>query len=322
MSPKKNVPSAKSKAANVLKAIKKTMNSPKKGKIKAASKLSGSMGGKPTAKTKLAKVPVQKNRAKPTKPRSKKKAKAGSGVVEAFKKTAKHLMGKGKKVRQEKLSSPSAKKGPTKERIKERIIEVQDGRPGKLKKVSQAPSETAPPKAEPSPGLKAKGKASRKETQKETRKEKGAAETVVVLAPNVGVVKATKTAKGGGKRKASSNRPEEAVCRDIGCDNLATSAGYCRLHYIKNWKKVKRKEKILSEKKLDRYIEELVSKYPDKYLEAIRQDLSSDREFLKVIRELEIDENIDEFDSEQDESAEVIGTIRKSGSDDDTADDY
>src|SRR3954449_3423286 len=34
----------------------------------------------------------------------------------------------------------------------------------------------------------------------------------------------------------------ETVCREIACEGLATSGGYCRLHYIKNWKKIKRKE--------------------------------------------------------------------------------
>ncbi len=29
-----------------------------------------------------------------------------------------------------------------------------------------------------------------------------------------------------------------AVCREVACDGLATTQGYCRLHYIKNWKKL------------------------------------------------------------------------------------
>lgn len=90
----------------------------------------------------------------------------------------------------------------------------------------------------------------------------------------------------------------ETVCREVACEGLATSGGYCRLHYIKNWKKIKQKELILQEKKLNQYIEELVVKYPDKYIEAIRQDLASDKDFAKVIYDLSLDEGVDEFEIE------------------------
>jgi hypothetical protein len=104
----------------------------------------------------------------------------------------------------------------------------------------------------------------------------------------------------------------ETVCREVACEGLATSAGYCRLHYIKNWKKIKRKEVILREKKLNQYIEELVAKYPDKYLEAIRQDLANDKDFAKVISDLDLDEGIDDFDVEGGDSVDsLIDTIKR-----------
>lgn len=105
----------------------------------------------------------------------------------------------------------------------------------------------------------------------------------------------------------------EAVCREVACEGLSTSAGYCRMHYIKNWKKIKRKELILKEGKLNQYIEELVAKYPDKYIEAIRQDLTNDKEFAKVIYDLDLDESVDEFtESEGGENLEaVIDTIKR-----------
>ena len=46
----------------------------------------------------------------------------------------------------------------------------------------------------------------------------------------------------------------------------------------------------------------LVSKYPDKYIEAIRQDLANDKEFAKVISDLEIDEGMDDFESGESEA--------------------
>jgi len=99
----------------------------------------------------------------------------------------------------------------------------------------------------------------------------------------------------------------EAICREVACEALATSGGYCRTHYIKNWKKIKRKELILKEGKLIQYIEELVAKYPDKFIEAIRQDLAVDKDFAKVIFDLELDENVDEFDAENQENGDGMG---------------
>ncbi len=111
-------------------------------------------------------------------------------------------------------------------------------------------------------------------------------------------------------RQHSAQDPE-SVCREVACEGLSTTAGYCRLHYIKNWKKIKRKELILKEKKLNQYIEELVAKYPDKYIEAIRQDLASDRDFAKVITDLDLDESIDDFDVEGESVDAVIDNIKR-----------
>jgi len=104
----------------------------------------------------------------------------------------------------------------------------------------------------------------------------------------------------------------ETVCREVACEGLATTASYCRLHYIKNWKKIKRKEIILREGKLNQYIEELVVKYPDKYIEAIRQDLASDKDFSKIIYDLDLDEGIEDFDTEGAEGEDsIIDTIKR-----------
>ena len=100
-------------------------------------------------------------------------------------------------------------------------------------------------------------------------------------------------------------------CREVACEGLATTAGYCRLHYIKNWKKIKRKELILKEGKLNQYIEELVAKYPDKYIDAIRQDLAIEKDFAKVIYDLDLDEGVDEFDGDAESGEQLIDTIKR-----------
>lgn len=124
------------------------------------------------------------------------------------------------------------------------------------------------------------------------------------------------------EKKATAQAAREAahgaaVCREVACELMCTTGGYCRMHYIKNWKKIKRKEIILKEKKLNSYIEELVSKYPDKYIEAIRQDLASEKDFAKVISDLEIEEGLDEFESVDTESAEgIIDNLKREFEDD------
>jgi len=117
--------------------------------------------------------------------------------------------------------------------------------------------------------------------------------------------------------RAALEASGETVCREVACEGLSTTGGYCRLHYIKNWKKIKRKELILKEKKLNSYIEELVAKYPDKYIDAIRQDLANDKDFAKVIYDLDLDEDGDDFD-ENGESAEgLIDNIKRDFEDND-----
>jgi hypothetical protein len=130
-----------------------------------------------------------------------------------------------------------------------------------------------------------------------------------VLTSTLEKAKAPRLAQSSSGR-SSRGHGGEAVCREVACEGLATSGGYCRLHYIKNWKKIKRKELILREKKLNQYIEELVLKYPDKYIEAIRMDLSTDKDFAKVIYDLDLDEGVDDFDVMSNLSRELRARLK------------
>ena len=99
-------------------------------------------------------------------------------------------------------------------------------------------------------------------------------------------------------------------CIEKGCDNIRTTQSYCRLHYLRNWKTIQKKREILKDGKLQEYIEELISKYPPKYIEALLSDLSDDKEFYRVLNELNI---TSEFDFEEDEFENAV--------DDDDSDD-
>ena len=127
----------------------------------------------------------------------------------------------------------------------------------------------------------------------------------------------TKTKKVKAAPVPRTHATDESVCREVACENLATTVGFCRMHYIKNWKKIKRKELILKEGKLNQYIEELVAKYPDKYIEAIRQDLATEKDFAKVIYDLDLEESIDDFDVEGEGVEGIIDSIKRDFDDSD-----
>ncbi len=106
-------------------------------------------------------------------------------------------------------------------------------------------------------------------------------------------------------------------CRARDCDQIAIVDIYCRFHYLMFWKKIQVRKKILVDGKLERYVEELTARYPDKFLEMIRRDLRTEKDFLSAIQELEIDESANENDFEEDNSAfieEVRGVGESTGS--------
>lgn len=102
-------------------------------------------------------------------------------------------------------------------------------------------------------------------------------------------------------RNMSLFKVESDECVVRGCDNPSTSAGYCRYHYIKLWKEVKKKEAILTEGKLAKMIEDLVRKYPMKYVESIISDLADDKAFYGVLKELDIEADESDLDTFEDD---------------------
>lgn len=101
-------------------------------------------------------------------------------------------------------------------------------------------------------------------------------------------------------------------CRSRDCDQIGIVDGYCRYHYLLFWKKIQVRKKILADGKLERYVEELTSRYPDKFLEMIRRDLRTEKDFVAAIQELEIDESSNDAEFEEDTSA-FIEEVRGMG---------
>ena len=94
----------------------------------------------------------------------------------------------------------------------------------------------------------------------------------------------------------SERGSKSQLCRVIGCTQPATTAGYSRLCYIKYWKQIKQKDEILAQGTLQRFIKELVDKYPEKVILAIRTDLASNEAYGQMIRDLDLYGGIDELE--------------------------
>jgi hypothetical protein len=180
-----------------------------------------------------------------------------------------------------------------------------------------APAKAVASKAAPAPvpakGAKGAKAAAPAPAPAKAGKPKGARAEAQAAQARAGAVSAAmaKVKGGAAPSRGSKGESSESVCREVACEGLSTTGGYCRMHYIKNWKKIKRKELILKEGKLNQYIEELVAKYPDKYIEAIRQDLASDKDFAKVIYDLDLDESVDDFEVEGENVDSIIDTIKR-----------
>lgn len=60
-----------------------------------------------------------------------------------------------------------------------------------------------------------------------------------------------------------------------GCNNSQTTKGYCRLHYLKNWKKIKNDKQKKAAERLNKFIENIVEKHPDRYMEVLKKEIRS-----------------------------------------------
>ncbi len=65
------------------------------------------------------------------------------------------------------------------------------------------------------------------------------------------------------------------ICKEESCNNSQTTAGYCRVHYLRNWKQIKKEQQEKASKRLNRYVDAIVKKYPTKYVEVIKEEINS-----------------------------------------------
>ena len=111
------------------------------------------------------------------------------------------------------------------------------------------------------------------------------------------------------------------LCKVRDCDQVANVEEHCRFHYLLLWKKIQIRKSILNDGKLEKYVEDLTSRYPDKFLDVIKKDLKTEKDFLAVIQEMELDENalseIENEDEVQSFADEIRGIGEAPSMDDD-----
>ncbi len=83
-------------------------------------------------------------------------------------------------------------------------------------------------------------------------------------------------------------RTAKKRCQEKKCRSEATTAHFCRFHYIARWGDRPERHALRREEKLNYYIREITRRYPEEYLEIIKRDLSSEESFKKSLREMNI----------------------------------
>ncbi|NCN95620.1 MAG: hypothetical protein GW917_02760 [Bdellovibrionales bacterium] len=261
---------------------------------------------KKTKKKTVAKKSKTAKAAKTAKKASK-PAKATAKVTSKKKATAKKAKAAPAKTSKKKAESKKVK--PVKAAVKKTSNKVAS----KPEPRKAAPKKEAAPKVpKPTKTSAKKGKAPRSEDVTEKPSIKEIEKVLAVKAPEAVDVQDVEVVL----TDSDGNR----YCRVKDCDQLASVDAYCRYHYLLFWKKIQIRKKILTEGKLEKYIEELTARYPDKYLDMLRKDLRSEKEFLAAIQELEIDENADDNMDEEDSQSfieEVRGVSDSGGRRDD-----
>lgn len=67
------------------------------------------------------------------------------------------------------------------------------------------------------------------------------------------------------------------ICIEQDCKNVQTTKDYCRLHYVKNWKRIRDAAQKKSADQLNKYVEGICKKYPERYMDVIRREIKSNK---------------------------------------------
>ncbi|MBI2343611.1 MAG: hypothetical protein HYV02_04690 [Deltaproteobacteria bacterium] len=71
----------------------------------------------------------------------------------------------------------------------------------------------------------------------------------------------------------AKRRSRIKLCKEEGCKNAQTTGGYCRLHYLRNWRQIKKEQQKAAAERLNRYVDRMARQHPGRVVEEIKKDL-------------------------------------------------
>jgi len=89
-------------------------------------------------------------------------------------------------------------------------------------------------------------------------------------------------------------------CKKSLCKEQAVINGYCRYHYIAGWKVENIDKKVKKIKHLEKMVNEIRKRFPHEYMELIKADLVSDKVFRQVLKDMDLEEDIHNFEISDD----------------------
>jgi len=99
-------------------------------------------------------------------------------------------------------------------------------------------------------------------------------------------------------------------CMHSRCKAKAVIEGYCRLHYIANWKTIRFNKKVKAEQKLNSYVDKLIKKYPKDFLEKIKESLESEDKFKEAMEEFDIEADFESTETDREFLEKFIRNIK------------
>ena len=102
------------------------------------------------------------------------------------------------------------------------------------------------------------------------------------------------------KKKAQPIIQKVKKCKKSLCKEPASINGYCRYHYIAGWRTENIDKKVKKLSHLEKTINEIKKRFTPEYLELIKADLATDENFRKVIKDMDLEEDINDFEISDD----------------------
>lgn len=121
--------------------------------------------------------------------------------------------------------------------------------------------------------------------------------------------KKSPTSKKTGQAKGSASKKEK-LCLVPSCKKEGATHGYCRLHYISNWKRIRLNEKIKAERRLNAYVDKIAKKYPKDYLEKIKETLEDEHKFKEMVTELDLEVELTPRETDDEFLAKFMRAIK------------